>query len=160
MRVRKAEAHEADAVGELTLAAYRADGAIDPGSGYAGSLSDGARRHREAELLVAVDGDELLGTVTLCQPGTAYAEIAQPDELEFRMLAVAPAHRGRGVGETLLLAVLDRAAELGKARVVMCTKESMTAAQRLYTRHGFTRLPTRDWHPVPGILLLAYTRDL
>jgi ribosomal protein S18 acetylase RimI-like enzyme len=36
----------------------------------------------------------------------------------------------------------------------------MTAAQRLYERLGFTRLPERDWSPVPGIDLLVYTYEL
>ena len=36
----------------------------------------------------------------------------------------------------------------------------MTAAQRLYERLGFTRLPERDWSPVPGIDLIVYSREL
>jgi hypothetical protein len=36
----------------------------------------------------------------------------------------------------------------------------MTAAQRLYQRLGFTRLPDRDWSPVPGIELLVYAVEL
>ena len=36
----------------------------------------------------------------------------------------------------------------------------MTAAQRLYERLGFTRLPERDWSPVPEIDLLVYSREL
>ena len=27
-------------------------------------------------------------------------------------------------------------------------------------RLGFTRLPERDWHPVPGVELLVYALDL
>jgi hypothetical protein len=36
----------------------------------------------------------------------------------------------------------------------------MTAAHRLYERLGFTRLPGRDWSPVPGVDLLVYGLDL
>mgnify|MGYP004634202519 FL=1 len=36
----------------------------------------------------------------------------------------------------------------------------MTAAQRLYQRLGFTRLPERDWQPAPGIDLLVYAREV
>jgi hypothetical protein len=36
----------------------------------------------------------------------------------------------------------------------------MTSAHRLYERLGFTRLPERDWSPMPGIDLLVYCRDL
>jgi hypothetical protein len=36
----------------------------------------------------------------------------------------------------------------------------MTAAHRLYERLGFTRLPERDWTPLPGVDLLVYSLDL
>jgi hypothetical protein len=36
----------------------------------------------------------------------------------------------------------------------------MTAAHRLYERLGFTRLPDRDWTPVPGVDLRVYALDL
>jgi hypothetical protein len=36
----------------------------------------------------------------------------------------------------------------------------MHAAHRLYERLGFTRLPDRDWEPVPQVLLLAYSLSL
>jgi hypothetical protein len=32
----------------------------------------------------------------------------------------------------------------------------MQAAHQLYERAGFSRLPDRDWYPVPGKILLAY----
>jgi hypothetical protein len=36
----------------------------------------------------------------------------------------------------------------------------MRSAHRLYERLGFTRLPERDWSPMPGTDLLVYTREL
>jgi ribosomal protein S18 acetylase RimI-like enzyme len=39
---------------------------------------------------------------------------------------------------------------------VLLTQADMRAAQRLYQRAGFRRLPDRDWSPRPGITLLAY----
>ena len=44
--------------------------------------------------------------------------------------------------------------------MVLSTDRRMTAAQRLYRRLAFTRLPERDWQPVPGIDLLVYALDL
>jgi ribosomal protein S18 acetylase RimI-like enzyme len=43
---------------------------------------------------------------------------------------------------------------------VLSTDPLMTAAHRLYRRLGFTRLPERDWSPVPGTDLLVYSREL
>ncbi|WP_312871635.1 GNAT family N-acetyltransferase [Amycolatopsis acididurans] len=159
--VRPARQDELTAVGALTVAAYEADGLLVANAEYAHELSDAARRAEHAELLVAVTGDgELLGSVTVTPPGSAFAEISRPDELEFRMLSTAPAARGRGVGEALTRAVVDRARALGARRVVLCSLDSMTAAHRLYARLGFTRLPERDWQPGPGFWLRAFGLDL
>ncbi|MGH3915494.1 MAG: GNAT family N-acetyltransferase, partial [Pseudonocardiaceae bacterium] len=77
-------------------------------------------------------------------------------ELEFRMLAVDPEVRGRGVGEVLVTAVLRQATEVDARGVVLCSGERMHAAHRLYTRLGFRRLPERDWYPLPELKLLAF----
>jgi len=161
LTVRPARPDELARAGEIAVAAYQAEGLVRAGEGYALRLGDAASRARDAELLVAVDAaGELLGTVTICPPGTPFAEVGRPGEVEFRMLAVDPAARGRGVGETLVRAVLDRARAAGAARVVLCSLPQMLAAQRLYTRLGFTRLPDRDWHPTPTMVLLAYGHTL
>lgn len=148
---------ELDAVGELTVRSYVADGRMDSADPYLAQLRDAAGRAREAELLVAADDeDRLLGTVTVCEPGSRLSEVSRPGELEFRMLAVAPAARGRGIGELLTRAVLDRAAQRDAERVVLCSSEWMSVAHRLYTRLGFVRLPDRDWQPVPRLHLVAF----
>lgn len=158
--VRPARVDELDAVGELTASAYVADG-MDPDGSYVKVLADAASRARDAELLVAADaGERLLGTVTVCEPGTPWAELSRPGELELRALAVTPAAWGRGVGERLVRAVIDRAGERGAHRVVLCSTDYMHVAHRLYRRLGFTRLPGRDWQPVPGLQLLAFALDL
>lgn len=161
VEVRTARAVELAAVGELTVRAYEADGSISPGDSYAGMLRDAESRARNADLLVAVGPEEdLLGTVTVCAPGTPWAEVARPGELEFRMLAVRPSARGRGVGELLTRAVLDRAAAAAVHRVVLCSSDHMHAAHRLYRRLGFSRIPERDWSPSPAVALLAFALDL
>jgi GNAT superfamily N-acetyltransferase len=162
--VRPAREHELDAVGEITLEAYRADGYFEEqsvGDGYADELADAGERARAAELLVAVDAeDRLLGTVTVVRAGSPFAEVSREGELEFRMLAVAVSARRRGVGEALIRAVADRARTLRLRRVVMCSWDRMTSVHRLYDRLGFRRLPERDWQPSPGVQLIAFELDL
>ncbi len=161
MTVRPARDDELERAGELTAAAYLADGVVRPDGPYLGVLADARSRAQQAELLVAVDDrDRLLGTVTVSEPGTAYAEVSLPGELEFRMLGVDPAARGRGIGELLIRAVLARARRRGDHRVVLCSAEAMHAAHRLYRRLGFSRLPERDWSPAPGVQLLAFGLEL
>jgi ribosomal protein S18 acetylase RimI-like enzyme len=160
--LRPAQPEEYATVGELTLAAYVADGFLDEDHGYAGELRAAAHRAEEAELVVAVDptSQALLGTVTYCVNGSHYAEIAQPGEAEFRMLAVAPAARGRGIGGQLATWCVDRAREQGCTAIVLSTLDLMHTAHRLYERMGFRRLPERDWTPEPDITLVAYGLDL
>lgn len=159
--VRPSRPEELPAVGALTVAAYEADGLLVANPEYVHELADAARRAVHAELLVAVTAEgDVLGSVTVVEPGSEFAEISRDGELEFRMLSTAPAARGRGVGEALTRAVLSRARDLGSVRVVLCSLESMKSAHRLYERIGFTRLPERDWQPEPGFWLRAYSMDI
>jgi ribosomal protein S18 acetylase RimI-like enzyme len=161
--IRRATEKDLPAVGALTLEAYRADGFLSAREDgpYARQLADARPRYEEAELLVAVDdAGTVLGTVTIAHPGSTWREIGQDDELEFRMLAVSSAARGRGVGEALTRRVLDRAVELGLTAVVLSSSRQMRAAHRLYERLGFRRTPELDWHPEPDVPLITYRLDL
>ncbi len=159
--VRRAAQPELQAIGALTLEAYRGAGFLSADSDYLDELLDAADRHRNAELWVAADAEALLGTVTFCPVGSPYREVAVDDsEAEFRMLAVSPRARRRGVARMLTLHCLARAAELGHRRLVLCSERRMTAAQQLYVGLGFTRLPDRDWSPRPGVDLLGFGLDL
>jgi ribosomal protein S18 acetylase RimI-like enzyme len=157
LTIRPAEEADLAAVGAITVEAYRVDGFLEGTEDYADTLADAAARFQAADLLVAVDASgEVLGSVTVVRPGTPYAEVSKPGELEFRMLSVAASARGRGVGDALVRAVIDQARAVGVERVVLSSSEKMLAAHRLYRRLGFTRLPDRDWAPLPGLNLMAY----
>lgn len=159
--VRPAREDELTAVGELTVRAYKADGYFAGNDNYRPELADARSRFEESELVVAADSDgTLLGTVTIAFPGTRYAEISRDGELEFRMLAVDPPARRRGVGEALIRAVIDRAREAGLAKVVLCSQSGMGSVHRIYERIGFRRLPERDWKPREDVLLIGYELDL
>jgi ribosomal protein S18 acetylase RimI-like enzyme len=162
VKTRRATRWDYAIAGELTVDAY-VDFTTGPADSYVDHLRDAEKRDREAELWVATpdDRDDLvLGTVTICPPDSRWREIASEDEGEFRMLAVAPAMRGRGVGETLVRMCVDRFRSEGARAVVLSTLPEMTAAQRLYERLGFARLPERDWSPIDGVELIAFRLPL
>lgn len=161
IQIRPAEPREYDLVGDLTVRAYVADELSSVESDYVNLLQDAASRAEKAELWVAVDEDDrVLGTVTLSPAGSPYREISRDGEGEFRMLAVDPQARGRGVGEALARWCIERSRDLGDERMVLCTQKENATAIRLYARLGFVRLPERDWSPVRGVDLVAYTLDL
>lgn len=158
--IRLATREELAAVGTITVAAYCDDGFIGADDDYVDELADAASRARDAEVWVACDQGEVLGSVTFCRPGSPFAELARAGEGEFRMLGVARAARRRGVAEALVRRCVERSRELGYGALVMSSMPVMTTAHRLYQRLGFERLPDRDWSPAPGIDLLAFTLPL
>ncbi len=160
VRIRSARANELDDVGRLTVAAYAADGVVTPDHPYAEHLADTPERYRHALLLVAAEGDRLLGTVTVVSSDSPLVEMCRPGEVEVRMLAVDPAARGRGVGELLARACVDAAREQGSERVVLSSGTWMGVAHRLYERLGFVRVPERDWSPRSDVHLLAFELPL
>ena len=160
MEIRRALLEELEEVGRLTVEVYVSDGYLAEGDGYVIELVDTPRRAREAEIWVAVDDGRVLGSVTFAPVGSAYREIGRDDEGEFRMLAVSPAARGRGIGRALVERCVQRSRELGYAGVRMSSMDVMTSAHRIYERLGFTRVPEDDWSPEPGVALLAYAARL
>ena len=160
--VRLARDGEFDAAGDLVVAAYRTHRDMEDGDGYLARVRDVRGRSADTDILVALDdGGGLLGCVSYVRDHTsAFAEVERPGEAGFRMLGVAEAARGRGVGRALVEACLERARAAGRTGVVIVTAPSWTDAQRLYERIGFRRAPERDFEPVPGIGLWAYALTL
>ncbi|WP_333736979.1 GNAT family N-acetyltransferase [Streptomyces sp. IBSBF 2806] len=164
--IRQVAPAEHDALGELTARAYLDDGLLDFGESdpYLHELKDVAKRAAAAEVLVAVADERVLGGLTFVPGPGPMADIARPGEAEIRMLAVGRAARGRGVGEALVRACVERARALeGCTTVVLSTQRTMRAAHRIYERLGFARTPERDWSPLPeslDITLLTYQLTL
>src|SRR5205085_2590537 len=78
--------------------------------------------------------------------GYTYAGIEAYDYMSLRGpagvlydIVVEPAHRGQGIGRTLLDATLAALAGRAAPRVVLSTAERNAAAQRLFERAGFRR---------------------
>ncbi|WP_026401224.1 GNAT family N-acetyltransferase [Actinomadura rifamycini] len=154
--VRTARPDEYELIGALTVEVYVDSGLVSPDSSYAATLADAADRAAKTELLVAEVGGEVVGAVAYCPPASPYAELAAPDEAEFRMLAVLAKARGAGAGRALVTACVDRARTAGLRGLRLSTQPNMADAHRLYDRMGFARTPDRDWSPVPGLRLLTY----
>jgi len=162
VEIRLAKLDEFAEVGEITVRGYVHDGFLSASDDYASSLRDAAARAAAAELWVAADlaSRRLLGTVTYCPLGSAYREIANDTQGEFRMLAVDPSARGLGVGRSLVRHCIDHSVAAGFTSVVLCSLPAMTAAHALYVSLGFHRAPSLDWSPAPGVVLWGFRRAL
>ena len=86
---------------------------------------------REQTLLVARDGDEILGTLTLVLYRTMRLRARIED------VVVDAGARGRGVGEALMREALRLAKEGGAVVAELNSRPEREAANRLYRRLGF-----------------------
>jgi len=111
------------------------------------ALADVAARARNPAITVfepaGDDDDAPLGCVDFIADLGAYGAAAElaahAGAAGIRLLAVAPAHRGAGLGRALTERCLDEARARGKPAVVLHTTRAMATAWRMYERLGFTR---------------------
>lgn len=87
-------------------------------------------------ILVARDGQKILAMVNLLfSISTALGErVATLEDM-----VVAPAARGSGLGSALLDHAVHFARESGVKRITLLTDHDNFAAQRFYSKHGFSR---------------------
>ncbi|WP_324778430.1 GNAT family N-acetyltransferase [Arthrobacter sp. PGP41] len=139
-------------VRRITRDAYLRAGHFAADHPYMGVLEDVEHRAEHAQVWVAEAAGTVVAAVTLTFAGQPYSEIATDGELEFRMLALDPAHQGGGVGRAVPWCARSwstpgscRASE----RSASPAPRSLRRAHSLYRWLGFRRTPERDWY-VPG----------
>jgi len=111
-------------------------------------------------VLVALREGRIVGSVTICPSGSGFSELARPGEVEFRFLGVSPDAQGTGVARALVGAVEEYAVAHGLERLVLCVISDNVAAEAVYERMGFTRMPDRDWWPMLEVHLRAWQRPV
>ena len=166
MNIRDARDDEREAIRALTLAAYAEFATVMAPAAWSGL--DGAVRSAletegpGVERIVAERDDELAGSVMLYSPSVdAYGGAAKRAGWpELRLLAVAPAARGAGVGQALVEECARRARLSGASELGLHTSESLRAAVRMYERMGFVRAPEFDFRPEGAELVMAYRLPL
>lgn len=65
------------------------------------------------------------------------------DEAHITNIAVREIHRRQGIGERLLIAIIDLATELNARILTLEVRTSNAAAQHLYSKYGFARVGLR-----------------
>jgi GNAT superfamily N-acetyltransferase len=74
---------------------------------------------------------------------------------ELKRMYVVPGARGTGAGRALGTAALSAARELGYARLLLDTVDTMTAAIDLYRSLGFVEIDAYRHNPLPGARYFA-----
>ncbi|MHB1516344.1 MAG: GNAT family N-acetyltransferase [Acidiferrobacteraceae bacterium] len=147
--IRDARPEEFPAIADLNVAAYRAFAPQMSTEGWSGmerSLRAVETRAERATFLVARLDSTLAGSVGYCPPGRSDPAVFPPEWASIVLLAVAPEHRRRGVGQGLVAACLRRAQDDHATTIGLFTSELMTSARRLYEQAGFVldvELPRR-----------------
>lgn len=118
------EATDEDALDRVAPGVF--DGAIRPDR-----LREFLRDPRH-HLVVARDGQVVVGMAS----GVHYVHPDKEPELWINEVAVAPSHRGRGIGTRLVRALLDRGRALGCREAWVLTDRENEAALRLYAACG------------------------
>lgn len=143
MIVRQARAEEVPELVALVTSAYRGESSR-AGWTTEADLLDGGRTDEEEltallpDLLVAVEGDELVGCCALTPRG---------DVGYFGTFAVRPLLQGAGTGSALLAAAEQRARELGLTAVEMTVLSVRTELLAYYARRGY--VDTGETRPFP-----------
>lgn len=158
--IRDARAGEVDAIRELVVDAYR-DYAVTLGQDswmrMEASLRDVEHWAENGTLIVAADGDALLGSVAYVPPGKSDPSLYDPVWASLRVLAVGLGARGQGLGRRLTEECIRRARRDGAAVIALHTSEFMEVARPMYERLGFTVDHTMDR---PGPRYWVYTLAL
>ena len=162
IEIREARPEEYGETGVVTANAYReffADADADLRS-YLEEIADVAGRAPRTTILVAVDGDRIVGSATLELDGRTSEDAGPlaPDEAHIRMLGVDPDVRRAGVGKQLMAACEARARAAGRTRMTLHTTTLMRAAREMYTSLGYERSEDRVYPD--GFVLLGYSKEL
>lgn len=168
LTIRSARAADRAAIEAVTLAAYAQYAAVLPAPLWAGYRQNIVTTLAAAEpttLIVAEAAGALVGSVLLIPAGGTMAApgLAAPAPLgepELRLLAVAPAGRGRGVGRRLVEECIGRSRAAGARAITLHTTDMMEVAMALYGRMGFARAAELDFTPGPGVLVKGYRLGL
>ena len=156
---------EKEAIGRLLVEGYSqykdSYANIQDWLNYAYDLTSSVNNPNVEKILVAKDGEEILGTLQLYTDSeTAYNK----PELEInspiiRMLAVSPAARGKGIAQALIKESISYARDIGANHIYLHTSDKMSKAIRLYEHLGFKRDISKEFNKL-NFVVKCYRLDI
>lgn len=133
VRIRRAVQEDASSIASVLYESFVGYRPLYTPEGFAATTPVSAevgKRLEEGPVWVALEGDAVVGTVSVVPKG---------ESLYVRGMAIVPAARGRRIGELLLRQVEAFASERGFRRLFLSTTPFLERAIRLYEHYGFKR---------------------
>lgn len=111
-------------------------------------LNDPSKKYTapQGEILVAIDGDEVLGMV-------AYNRHSET-RCEMKRLYVKPDARGSHLGDILVKTIIEKAKMSGYKEMVLDTLIPMKAAIHLYKKYGFEECAPYYNNPMDDVIYM------
>lgn len=159
--IREARTDEFEEVAALTIEAYQEFGRVIDANAWEqmrNGLANVAARADNSRLLVVAEDGRLVGAVHYYPPGTSDVKYFPVEWASLRVLAVAPAYRGKGLGRLLTDECIRRARRDSAAMLGLHTSELMTVAIQMYERMGFRQ--ERELPRNYGLRYWLYALDL
>lgn len=150
MEIRRAKAHDSEAIAEILRVAFGAISSEYTPEAFVEVTPSAeliSQRFEEGPLWVADKDGRLVGTVSA---------VAEPEWLYIRSMAVLPEAQGLGVGFGLMREVEKYAVENGFERLFLYTTLSSRPAHRLYQKLGFyvvRETTAEEWFGTPGLAM-------
>lgn len=130
---------DAPHVNALALLAFEQfKGAYDDWPTFQAKIANMSSLAKAGELIVAEAENQIVGAVAYIGPGIVKADFFRQEWPIMRMLVVAPAFRGRGIGRALADECLLRAHRDGASVFALHTSKLMHVALPMYQRMGFS----------------------
>ena len=111
---------------------------VSPKKGFTGLVSRVrglfSRNRLFSEKLLAANGQSIIGFAGFW---------IMADEAHITTIATRKVHRQQGIGELLLIAIIEQATKLDARIITLEVRVSNTTAQGLYSKYGFTQVGMR-----------------
>ena len=126
------------------------------------SVADTEKRIARGVCFVGEVGGEVIATIALARPDpkSKIDLFREPYTWSFGQFAVAPTHRGRGIGKQLHDAALLEAAALGCRVMALHTAQPAVTLINMYRSWGYTQVGTCDWRPHTNYLSVLMSKTV
>lgn len=166
-QIRNAKPSEFQEIGKLMVEVYsKLEGFPSPADQpqYYHKLSNVGEftKNSDTEILVAVSAEnKIAGAVVYFNDmknyGSGGSATSEKNTAGFRLLAVDPEIRGKGIGKLLTLDCIRRARENNLSQMIIHSTKAMQTAWKMYEKIGFINAPELDFmqqdFPVYGFRL-------